>query len=142
MVKYDTAEPLNEMLGIAMPELPDEFGAKLGYYSILAETVAESEYEFPDGSLLVFRLCPEADLDISGVYGYEYHDDWTIAGTETEVDVYQSMLIALGNVTAADGTVYSFAVDSEGLEFKVKEGTISFSNFTVSESLGNNKEYT
>ena len=33
-------------------------------------------------------------------------------------------------------------VDSEGLEFKVKEGTISFSNFTVSESLGNNKEYT
>ena len=96
MVEYTSAEPLNEMLGIEMPELPEEFGAEVGYYSIIAEIVAEIEYEFPDGAMLVFRLCPEADLDISGVYGAEFYEDWDIFGTETEVDTYENMFVALG----------------------------------------------
>lgn len=116
MVKYETAEPLSEMLGIKMPELPEEYGAKLGYYSIIAEILAESEYEFPDGAVLVFRLSPEADLDISGVYGASFYEDWTVAGTAVEVDTYQAMFIARGNVKTMDGTVFSFAVDAENLD--------------------------
>ena len=99
-----------------MPELPEEFNAKVGYYSIIAEIVAEAEYEFPDGELLVFRLCPEADLDISGVYGASFYEDWIIAGTQAEIDTYETMFIAKGNVQTMDETVYSFAVDAEGLD--------------------------
>ena len=116
MVKYDSAEPLSAMLGIQMPELPEEFGAETGYYSIIAEIVAESEYEFPDGERLVFRLSPEADLDISGVYGAEFYEDRDFYGTETEIDTYKDMMIAIGNVRTMDESVYSFAVDAEGLD--------------------------
>ena len=126
MVEYTSAEPLNEMLGIEMPELPEEFGAEVGYYSIIAEIVAEIEYEYPDGALLVFRLCPEADLDISGVYGAEFYEDWDIFGTETEVDTYENMFVAIGNVSTMDGTAYSFAVDAEGLEEESFYQVVSF----------------
>ena len=126
MVEYTSAEPLNEMLGIEMPELPEEFGAEVGYYSIIAEIVAEIEYEYPDGALLVFRLCPEEDLDISGVYGAEFYEDWDIFGTETEVDTYENMFVAIGNVSTMDGTAYSFAVDAEGLEEESFYQVVSF----------------
>lgn len=116
MVQYPSAEPLSEMLGIKMPELPEEFGAKPGYYSIIAEILAESEYEFPDGGTLILRLSPEADLDISGVYGMEFYEDRNFFGTEAEINTYGNMLIAIGNVSTMDGTVYSFAVDAEGLD--------------------------
>ena len=116
MVQYPSVEPLSEMLGIKMPELPEEFGAKPGYYSIIAEILAESEYEFPDGGTLILRLCPEADLDISGVYGMEFYEDRNFFGTEAEINTYGNMLIAIGNVSTMDGTVYSFAVDAEGLD--------------------------
>ena len=116
MVKYMSAEPLNEMLGIEMPELPEEFGAEVGYYSIIAEILAETEYEFPDGALLIFRLCPETDLDISGVYGAGFYEDWIIASTNVEVDTYEDMFIALGSVQTIDETTYSFAVDAEGMD--------------------------
>ena len=114
-VKYDSAEPLNRMLGIVMPELPADFDAKTGYYSILADVVAEIEYDFPDDGKLILRLSPETEADISGVYGAEFFKDWEIAGTMVEVDKYQSMLIAKGIVNTADEKPYSFAVDAEGL---------------------------
>ena len=116
VVKYDTAEPLNEMLGIQMPELSEEYNAKHGYFSIVADIVAESEYEFPDGEKLIFRLCPETGPDISGVYGAEFYEDWDIHGTMTEVDKYQSMLIARGIVSTMDGKNFSFAVDADGID--------------------------
>lgn len=115
MVEYTSAEPLSAMLGITMPELPEEFGAEIGYYSILAEIVAESEYNFPNGEKLVLRLCPEAELDISGVYGAKYYADRNFFGTEAEIDTYGDMFIAIGDVRTMDGTAYSFAVDAEGL---------------------------
>lgn len=116
MVEYISADPLNEMLGIQMPELPEEAGGELGYYSIIAEIVAEIEYEFQDGELLVFRLSPEPDLDISGVYGSNYYEDWLIAGTAAEIDTYEDMFIAWGTLETMDETPYSFAVDAEGLD--------------------------
>ena len=75
MVEYYSAAPLNEMLGIKMPELTENFGGKLGYYSIIADILAEIEYEFPNGGKLILRLTPESDVDISGVYGYEFYED-------------------------------------------------------------------
>ncbi len=116
VVEYDTPEPLNELIGMPMPDLSDEFSAKLGYYSIVAGVIAESEYEFPDGGKVLFRLCPEPDLDISGVYGAEFYEDREFYGTKTEIYKYQSMLIARGNVTPMDGRVRSFAVDAEGID--------------------------
>ncbi len=116
IIEYASSEPLNEMLGIKMPELPEDFGAKAGYYTIIADILAESEYEFPDGEKLVLRLSPEADLDISGVYGAEFYVDWIIAGTNIEVGTYQDMFVAHGTVKTLDGTAYSFAVDAEGLD--------------------------
>ena len=116
----------HEMLGIEMPELPGEFGAEVGYYSIIAEIVAETEYVFPDGAMLVFRLCPEADLDISGVYGAEFYEDWDIFGTEAEIDTYEDMFVAIGNVSTMDETVYSFAVDAEGLDEESFYKVVSF----------------
>ena len=71
---------------------------------------------FPDGGTLILRLCPEADLDISGVYGMEFYEDRNFFGTEAEINTYGNMLIAIGNVSTMDGTVYSFAVDAEGLD--------------------------
>ena len=126
MVEYDSTEPLSEMLGIEMPELPEEFGAEVGYHSIIAEIVAESEYEFPDGEMLVLRLCPEADLDISGVYGAEFYEDWDIYGTEAEIDTYEDMFIAIGTVKTLDETAYSFAVDAEGLDEESFYQIVSF----------------
>ena len=116
MKEYPSAEPLNDMLGIKIPELPEKFGAEIGYYSIIADILAESEYNFPDGGKLVLRLSPEADLDISGVYGAEFYKDLVIAGTDVEIDTYQDMLVARGTVKTLDGTAYSFAVDAEGLD--------------------------
>ena len=124
-VEYASAEPLSEMLGIRMPELSEEYGAETVYYTIIAEIVAEIEYEFPEGERLIFRLSPEADLDISGVYGSEFYEDWDIYGTETEVDTYQSMLIAWGNVQTMDGSVYSFAVDADGMDENSFYGIVS-----------------
>ena len=115
MTEYISAEPLNKMLGIRMPELPEEFNAKLGYYSIIAEIVAEIEYEFPDNGKLIFRLSPETEPDISGVYGVSFYKDWVIAGTQVEVDTFESMFIAHGIVKTMDNVSYSFAVDAEGL---------------------------
>lgn len=115
MVEYYSAAPLNEMLGIKMPELNKDFGGKIGYYSIIADILAEIEYEFPNGGKLILRLSPQIDADISGVYGYEFYEDWEIAGTKVEVDKYQSMLIAHGIVRTKDGRNYSFAIDAEGL---------------------------
>lgn len=114
-IKYDSAAPLNEMLGITMPELNGEFDAKTGYYSIIAETVAEIEYNFPSDGILILRLSPETEADISGVYGAEFYKEWEIAGTKVEVDRYQSMLIARGIVKTQDEKAYSFAVDAENL---------------------------
>ena len=116
VVKYDTPDALNQFLGIKMPELPAKFGAKLGYYSIISDILAESEYEFDDGALVIFRLAPEPDLDISGVYGASFYKDWEIASTLVEVDTYSDMFIALGNVQTLDERVYSFAVDAEGMD--------------------------
>ncbi len=126
MVKYDSSEPLNAMLGIAMPELPETFGAEIGYYSIIAGIVAESEYDFSGGEKLVLRLSPEADLDISGVYGAEFYEDWDIFGTETEIDTYENMFIAIGNVSTMDEAVYSFAIDAEGLDEESFHQIVSF----------------
>ncbi len=116
MTEYTSAAPLNEMLGMEMPELPEEFGAETGYYSIIAEILAEIEYNFPDGAKLILRLCPEADMDISGVYGAEFYEDRTFAGTDVEISKYQNMFIAHGTVKTMDGKAYSFAVDAEGLD--------------------------
>ena len=116
MTEYTSAEPLNKMLGIQMPELPEKFGAKVGYYSIIADILAEIEYDFPEGGKLVLRLSPEADLDISGVYGASFREDRVIAGTNVEISVYQNMYIAKGTVRTMDGMKYSFAVDAEGLD--------------------------
>lgn len=115
MVEYDSAGPLNEMLGIRMPELPEEFGAKTGYYSIIADVVAEIEYEFQNGGRLVLRLSPETEADISGVYGASFYEDWEIAGTKVEADKYGSMFIAKGIVKTFDEKAYGFAADAEGL---------------------------
>ena len=115
-VEYTSADPLNEMLGIRMPELSEEHQAKIGYYSIIADIVAESEYEFPDGERLIFRLSPETEADISGVYGAEFYEDWDISGTMAEIDKYQNMFIARGVVRTMDGRSYGFAVDAEGLD--------------------------
>ena len=124
VTKYPTADPLNEMLGIRMPELSEEYGAKIGYYSIIAEIVAEAEYDFPDGATLVFRLSPETDADISGVYGAEFYKDWDISGTMTEVSKYQRMWVARGNVMAMDGSKYGFAVDAEGMSEELFYGIV------------------
>ena len=113
---YETAEPLNDMLGIQMPELPEDTDAQLGYYSIIADVLAEIEYEFPDGELLILRLSPEPDLDISGVYGSEFYEDWVIAGTTAEVDTLEDLFVARGTLKTMDGTPYSFAVDAEGFD--------------------------
>ena len=126
MVEYTSADPLSEMLGIKMPELPEEFGAEIGYYSIIANIVAESEYDFPDGGRLVLRLCPEADLDISGVYGAEFYEDWNLYGTEAEVRTYGDMYVAVGNVMTQDETVYSYAVDAEGPDQELFYQIVSF----------------
>ena len=115
MIEYISAEPLNKMLGIQMPELPEEFGAKMGYYSILADVVAEIEYLFPNNGKLIMRLSSAPDTDISGIYGAKFYENWEIAGTMVEVDKYQSILIAKGTVQTTDGTSYSFAVDAENL---------------------------
>lgn len=115
MVEYTSAEPLNKMLGITMPELPAEFGAKLGYYSIIADLVAEIEYEFPEKGRVILRLSPETDADISGVYGAEFFKDWEVAETKIEVNRYQSMLIARGVVKTMDEKPYGFAVDAENI---------------------------
>lgn len=114
-VKYESAAPLNDMLGIKMPELNEEFDAKTGYYSIIAETVAEIEYDFPPDGRLILRLSPETEVDISGVYGAEFYEDWEIAGTMVEVNRYRSMLIARGIVKTQDDKPYGFAVDAENL---------------------------
>ena len=138
MVEYTSAEPLNKMLGIRMPELPDEFGAKVGYYSIIADVLAEIEYEFPDGGRLMFRLSPETDKDISGVYGAEFFEDWKIAGTMVEVDKYQAMLIARGIVKTADEKAYGFAVDAEGLtEEKFRDAVAFFVEHCRNQKTGN-----
>ena len=115
VVKYPSAEPLNELLGIRMPELTEDFGAKTGYYSIVADVVAEIEYEYPEGGSLLFRLSKEISNDISGVYGTEFYDTREIAGTMVEIDKYQTMLIARGIVKTVDEQPYAFAVDAEGL---------------------------
>lgn len=115
MIEYISAEPLNKMLGIQIPELPEEFGAKMGYYSILADVVAEIEYLFPNNGKLIMRLSPAADADISGIYGAKFYENREIAGTMVEIDKYQSILIAKGTVQTSDGTPYSFAVDAENL---------------------------
>ena len=115
MKEYYSVSPLNEMLGIEMPELPESFGAELGYYSIIADVVAEIKYDFPDGGKLILRLSPQSGADISGVYGAEFYKDWKIAGTEVEVSKYQSMLVASGTLQTMDGSVYAYAVDSDGL---------------------------
>lgn len=127
MVKYDSAEPLNKMLGIVMPELPEDFGAKTGYYSIIADVLAEIEYEFPDGGRLILRLSPETESDISGVYGSEFYEDREVAGTAVQVDKYQTMLIAKGIVKTLDEKPYAFAVDAEGLPMeKFDAAVVSF----------------
>lgn len=114
--KHPSAEALNTMLGITMPELPEEFGAKTGYYAIIADVVAEIEYEFPEGDgKLLLRLSKETENDISGVYGAEFYESREIAGTMVEIDKYRSMLIAHGVVKTMDGQPYAFAVDAEGL---------------------------
>lgn len=115
MVEYISAEPLNAMLRITMPELPEEFGGKIGYYSIIADILAEIEYDYPDNGKLILRLSPEADMDISGVYGASFYKEWKIASTNVEVDTYGAMFIAKGTVKTMDGKAYSFAVDSENL---------------------------
>ena len=115
MKEYISAEPLNKMLGINMPELPESFGAKVGYYSIIADVIAEIEYEFPDGGRLITRLSPELEEDISGVYGSTFYQDLQIAGTKVEIDKYQSMYIAKGLVTAMNGRSYNFSIVGEGL---------------------------
>ena len=115
MVEYISVDPLNKMLGISMPELPDSFGYQLGYYSIVADTVAEILYKKPDDVKVMLRLSPERDIDISGVYGASYSADWIIAGTRFEVDTYQTMRIAKGNVSTLDGRVYSFAIDADNV---------------------------
>ena len=114
-VRYDSAEPLNDLLGIRMPELTENFGAKLGYYSIVADVVAEIEYDYPEDDRLLLRLSKETANDISGVYGAEFYKDWEIAGTMVEVDKYQAMLIARGVVKTLDEKAYAFAADAEGL---------------------------
>ncbi len=116
ITEYDSTDPLNDWLGIQMPELPEEYGAELGYCSIISDILAESEYEFPGGEILVFRLSHEAGLDISGVYGMSFYEDWEIAGTMVEVDTYEDMFIAIGDVQTIDEVPYSFAVDAEGLD--------------------------
>ena len=115
IVKYDSAEPLNKLLGIKMPELTDEFEGKTGYYSIVADVVAEIEYEYPNNGKLLFRLSKETANDISGVYGYDFYENREIAGTMVEVDKYQTMLIARGIVQTIDEKSYAFAIDAEGL---------------------------
>ena len=115
VTKYPSAESLNEMLGIQMPELPEDFGAKTGYYAVVADVVAEIEYEFPEEGKLLLRLSKETGNDISGVYGAEFYEDREIAGTMVEIDKYQSMLIARGIVKTMDEQAYAFAVDAEGL---------------------------
>ena len=115
IVKYDSVKPLNEMLGIIMPELPEKFGVKPDYYSIIAEMLAEIEYEFPEEGKLLLRLSKETANDISGVYGAEFYEDREIAGTMVEIDKYQTMLIARGILKTMDDQAYAFAVDAEGL---------------------------
>ena len=115
MIEYISAEPLNKMLKIKMPELPENFGAKMGYYSILADVVAEIEYLFPDGGKLITRLSPAAETDISGIYGAKFYENLEIAGTMVEVDKYQTTLIAKGTVRTMNGTPYSFALDAENI---------------------------
>lgn len=126
VVKYDSAEPLNKLLGISMPELPEDFGAKTGYYSIVADVVAEIEYEYPNEGKLLFRLSKETADDISGVYGAEFYEDREIAGTMVEVDKYQTMLIARGIVKTADEKPYAFAADAEGLTEEQFYKAVSF----------------
>ncbi len=115
MVEYISAEPLNKILHIRMPELPADFGARMGYYSIIADIVAEIQYFFPDNGKLILRLSSAPDTDISGIYGAEHYNDLEIAGTPVEISKYQSILIAKGTVQTMDGVPYSFAVDAENL---------------------------
>lgn len=126
MVEYYSAEPLSKMLGIQWPELPESFEGKLGYYSIIADIVAESQYDFADGGKLILRLSPEINDDISGVYGASFYEDWIIAGTRFEISTYQKMLIAHGTVLTMDGKPYSFAVDAENMDKETFRKVVTF----------------
>ena len=113
IVKYDTDEALTKLLGIQMPGLPKELGAKTDYYSIIAELIAEAKYDLPDGGTVLMRLSRETGEDISGIYGASLYDTWRIAGTVVEVDKFEGVFVARGTVKNLDEAEYSFAVNSE-----------------------------
>lgn len=113
---YETAAPLKELLGIDMPDLTKTMSdAKLGYYSITADIVADAEYTLPNDGIVLFRLCPEAGYDISGVQNAEFYEDWNRYSTDIEVYKYGKIWIAVGDVQTLDETKYSFAVDAENV---------------------------
>lgn len=125
-VMYETQDPLDEMLGIRMPGLPDDVEATLGYYSIIAEFLAESKYDLPDDGIVVLRLAKATEEDISGVYGASFYEDWEIASTMVEVNRYQTMYIAVGTVKTLDEAEYSFAVDAEGVSEELFRQIVTF----------------
>ena len=114
-VEYETSEPLNTMLGIEMPDLTKKFEFEPELYSIIADVVADVRFSCGEGTVLI-RASVEPDVDISGVYGAEFYEDWTIYQTPVEVDTYQKMRIAKGSVQISSDEVYSFAIDAEGID--------------------------
>ncbi len=113
---YETAEPLTKILGINMPDLTTSMkDAKLGYYAVTADIVAEAEFTLPNDGIVLFRLCPEAGYDISGVQNAEFYADWNRYSTDFGVYKYGKIWIAVGDVQTLDETKYSFAVDAENV---------------------------
>lgn len=112
---YETSEPLKDLLGIDIPDLTAVMDCELGYFSIIAETVAEAEFILPDESIVLFRLCPEPGYDISGVQSAEYYETWTRYSTDFDVYKYGEIWVAFGDIQTLDETKYSFAVDAENV---------------------------
>ena len=56
----------------------------------------------------------------------EFYEDWNLFGTEAEIDTYEDMFVAIGNVKTMDETAYSFAVDAEGLDEESFYQIVSF----------------
>lgn len=125
-VTYETAEPLKKLLGIDMPDLTEAADCKLGYYSIIAETVAEAEFILPDESIVLFRLCPEPGYDISGVQSAEYYETWNRYSTDFDVYKYGKIWVAFGDIQTLDETKYSFAVDAENVTAEQFDEIVTF----------------
>lgn len=125
VVEYETPDEVNAFLGFEMPDLMDLCECTTEYYSIIADILAEGCFSLKDGTVL-FRLSPEKDADISGIYDATYYTDWNIYSTDVEVDTYGSMYVAKGTVTLHTGEQFSFAIDTDGVDFDTFENIVFF----------------